>query len=214
MKRWLAEFFGTGLIVLAVVGSAFMATRLSDDELLQLLVNALVTVLILFLAISLFAPISGAHFNPVVTLVLALEGKVSWRSISTYFSAQFSGGFIGVLLANLMFADAMVEISTKNRSLTENYLGEIIATSVLVMIILVALAQDRSSTVAYLVPAWIGSAYFLTVSTSFANPAVTIARIFTSNFSGINITSAMIFIVCQLAGGLLGLGLARTLARK
>ena len=214
VREWYSEFIGTGLIVMAVVGSAFMASELSDDALLQLLVNAVATMLILALVISLFASISGAHFNPVVTLVFAVSGRIAPGKIPLYQSAQFTGGFVGVVLANLMFTGEFVELSSKNRSLAGNYLGELIATSILIFIIMLALSEGKDSAVPLLVPAWIGSAYFLTVSTSFANPAVTLSRAFTSNFSGINLQSTFGFIAVQLVGGALGLGLFRILSRR
>lgn len=191
-----------------------MANDLSDDSLLQLLVNAIATSLTLLVVISILAPISGAHFNPVVTIALALEKKISWRLVPGYVVAQLSGGFVGVSLANLMFTNNLFELSSKDRALTANYLGELIATSVLVAIILMAIEQSRGNALAYLVPAWIGSAYFMTVSTSFANPAVTLARSFTDNFSGINPESAAIFIIVQLVGGGLGVLAARFFSRK
>ena len=199
---------------MAVVGSASMATNLSDDALLQLLVNTIATVFVLVIAISIFSPISGAHFNPVVTLILALERKIKAREILPYLSSQVVGGIFGVLLANLMFEDTLISMSTKNRAIGSHYLGETIATLVLVLIILLAMNQQNTKALNYLVPAWIGSAYFATVSTSFANPAITLARTLTGNFSGINPTSALSFIVVQLVGGLCGLGIARILVRK
>jgi len=214
VRKWLSEVVGTALIVAAVVGSAFMANDLSDDSLLQLLVNAFATSLTLLVVISILAPISGAHFNPVVTIALALEKKISWRLVPGYVVAQLSGGFVGVSLANLMFTNNLFELSSKDRALTANYLGELIATSVLVAIILMAIEQSRVTALAYLVPAWIASAYFMTVSTSFANPAFTLARSFTDNFSGIDPESAAIFIFVQLIGGGLGVLAARFFSRK
>lgn len=214
MRIWLAEALGTALISMAVAGSAFMATDLSDDALLQLLVNAVVTMLTLALVISLFASISGAHFNPVVTLVFAVTGRIAPGKIPLYLSAQFTGGLVGVVLANLMFEGKFFGLSSNNRTLVSNYLGELIATSILIFIIMLALSEGKDSAVPLLVPAWIGSAYFLTVSTSFANPAVTLSRAFTSNFSGINLQSTFGFMAVQLVGGALGLGIFRILSRR
>ena len=199
---------------MAVVGSAYMATSLSDDALVQLLVNTVATILTLVVVISLFASISGAHFNPVVTVVLAIERKVEARLILRYVTAQVLGGVLGVLLANLMFESKLIAISSKERSFATHYLGELIATAVLILIIYLAISQQKSAALHYLVPAWIGSAYFATVSTSFANPAVTIGRIFTDNFSGINPISALSFIIVQIIGGFLGLAIARTLIKE
>lgn len=199
---------------MAVIGSTFMATSLSDDSLVRLLINALATTLALFVAISVFASISGAYFNPVVTLVFAIEKKMNWSDVIPYILAQLSGGAFGVLLANLMFQGSILKVSAVDRADPKNYLGEIIATSVLVMLILISVAQNREHTIAYLVSAWIGSAYFTTVSTSFANPAVTFARTFSDNGAGINPQSMGIFIGVQLAGGILGLCLSRIFTQR
>ena len=214
MKIWLAEFLGTALITLAVVGSAFMAISLSDDGLVQLLVNAIATVLTLTLVIAIFAQISGAHFNPVVTLALAIERQIKSSEILSYISAQIIGGIFGVALANLMFESKLIVISSKSRAFGTHYLGELIATSILILVIMLTIYQQRTGALHYLVPAWIGTAYFATVSTSFANPAVTISRVFTDNFSGINPTSALLFVGVQLLGGFLGLGIAQVLSKR
>jgi glycerol uptake facilitator-like aquaporin len=214
MKAWLAEFLGTALLVAAVVGSAFMATNLTDNQLLQLFINMVATVLTLGVCITLFAPISGAHFNPVVTVILALKEKKSLSFLFHYITAQSFGGISGALLANAMFTNKIVAFSEKNRNFLPHYLGELIATSVLILIILLAISYSQASSLRIMVPSWIGAAYFLTVSTSFANPAVTIARIFTENFSGINLQSALSFIVVQFAGGFLGLAIARVLEKR
>jgi arsenate reductase len=214
MKTWLAEFLGTALLVTAVVGSASMGTNLTDDSLLQLLVNMLATVLVLGVCITIFGPISGAHFNPVVTVMLAIRNRQFNSSMISYFSAQVVGGFSGAVLANLMYVEKFMVFSDKNRGLVTNYLGEFIATSVLVLIIVLTLENKRESTLGFLVPAWIGAAYFATVSTSFANPAVTIARIFTGNSSGINFQSALSFIFVQFIAGFGGLKLAMVLSHR
>jgi arsenate reductase len=214
MKTWLAEFLGTALLVTAVVGSASMGTNLTDDSLLQLLVNMLATVLVLGVCITIFGPISGAHFNPVVTVMLAIRNRQFNSSMISYFSAQVVGGISGAVLANLMYVEKFMVFSDVNRGLVTNYLGEFIATSVLVLIIVLTLENKRESTLGFLVPAWIGAAYFATVSTSFANPAVTIARIFTGNSSGINFQSALSFIFVQFIAGFGGLKLAMVLSHR
>lgn len=214
MKSWVAEFLGTALLVMSIIGSAFMATNLTDDSLLQLFINMLATVLTLGLCIVIFSPISGAHFNPVVTVMLAIRNRHFSSSILSYFSAQVLGGITGAVLANLMYVEKFIEFSDKNRGLATNYLGEFIATSILVVIIVLSLENKSESTLGYLVPAWIGAAYFATISTSFANPAVTIARIFTHNPSGINVASACSFIVVQFIAGLCGLKLAMALSQR
>ncbi len=214
MKKLLAEFLGTAFISMAVIGSAFMANSLSEDGLLKLLVNAIATTMALFVAISIFASISGAHFNPVVTISLALEKRINKSEVIPFIIAQISGALFGVLLANLMFQDSLIRISSVDRADPNNYLGELIATAVLVLLILISLAQGRAHAIAYLVPAWIGSAYFATISASFANPAVTFARAFSDNGAGINLSSMGIFIIVQLLGGGLGVVTARFFSRK
>lgn len=214
MKKLLAEFLGTSFISMAVIGSAFMANSLSEDGLLKLLVNAIATTMALLVAISIFASISGAHFNPVVTISLALEKRINTSEVIPFIIAQISGALFGVLLANLMFQDSLIRISSVDRADPNNYLGELIATAVLVLLILISLAQGRAHAIAYLVPAWIGSAYFATISTSFANPAVTFARAFSDIGAGINLSSMGIFIIVQLLGGGLGVVTARFFSRK
>lgn len=214
MKKLLAEFLGTSFISMAVIGSAFMANSLSEDGLLKLLVNAIATTMALLVAISIFASISGAHFNPVVTISLALEKRINTSEVIPFIIAQISGALFGVLLANLMFQDSLIRISSVDRADPNKYLGELIATAVLVLLILISLAQERAHAIAYLVPAWIGSAYFATISTSFANPAVTFARAFSDIGAGINLSSMGIFIIVQLLGGGLGVVTARFFSRK
>lgn len=214
MRTWLSEALGTALISMTVVGSAFMAANLTDNQSLHLLINAIATALVLYVAIYLFNPISGAHFNPVVTIIFAVTKKIKWKNSITYLSAQLIGGALGTIFANLMFARELIEISKINRSTSNNFLGELIATTILLLIILLTLEQGRGHAIPYLVPAWIGSAYFSTVSTSFANPAITIARSLSGNATGINLTSILPFIAVQLMGGFLALGLVRILANK
>ena len=214
MKRWNAEALGTALITMTVVGSAFMAANLTDDKALQLLINALATAMVLLVAIFVLTPVSGAHFNPVVTIIFLVTKKIKGNEAVSYISAQVIGGALGTILANLMFTNKAVVLSEINRASANNYLGELIATTILILIILLSIAQGRASAIPYLVPAWIGSAYFSTVSTSFANPAVTLARFLSANGTGINLSSALAFIAVQLIGGFFGLALARVLANK
>ena len=214
MKRWLAEALGTALLTMTVVGSAFMAANLTDDKALQLLINALATAMVLLVAIFLLTPVSGAHFNPVVTIIFLVNKKIKGNEAVSYIAAQVLGGALGTILANLMFTSKAVVLSEINRASANNYLGELIATTILILIILLSIAQGRASAIPYLVPAWIGSAYFSTVSTSFANPAVTLARFLSANGSGINLSSALAFIAVQLIGGFFALALARVLANK
>ena len=214
MRSYFSEFLGTGLIALAVVGSGYMAASLSEDLLLQLLVNALATIFILGLSISLLAPIGGAHFNPVVTGTLALMNQFPKRDVLPYWIAQIIGGISGTILANLMFTSSPIEISEKSRGSSQIFLGEVIATAILLLLILLLIKQGRTSVIPMAVSAWIGGAYFVTVSTSFANPAITIARTFTNNFTGIAPSSVALFIVAQIVGAALGFLLAKGLTKK
>lgn len=214
MRSYFSEFLGTGLIALAVVGSGYMAASLSEDVLLQLLVNALATIFILGLSISLLAPIGGAHFNPVVTGTLALMNQFPKRDVLPYWIAQIIGGIGGTILANLMFTSSPIEISEKIRGSSQIFLGEVIATAILLLLILLLIKQSRTSAIPIAVSAWIGGAYFVTVSTSFANPAITIARTFTNNFTGIAPSSVALFIVAQIVGAALGFLLAKGLTKK
>ena len=214
MRSYFSEFLGTGLIALAVVGSGYMAASLSEDLLLQLLVNALATIFILGLSISLLAPIGGAHFNPVVTGTLALMNQFPKRDVLPYWIAQIIGGVSGTILANLMFTSSPIEISEKSRGSSQIFLGEVIATAILLLLILLLIKQSRTSAIPIAVSAWIGGAYFVTVSTSFANPAITIARTFTNNFTGIAPSSVALFIVAQIVGAALGFLLAKGLTKK
>jgi glycerol uptake facilitator-like aquaporin len=214
VRSYLSEFLGTGLIALAVVGSGYMAASLSEDLLLQLLVNALATIFILGLSISLLAPIGGAHFNPVVTGTLALMNQFPKRDVLPYWIAQIIGGISGTILANLMFTSSPIEISEKSRGSSQIFLGEVIATAILLLLILLLIKQGRTSAIPIAVSAWIGGAYFVTVSTSFANPAITIARTFTNNFTGIAPSSVALFIVAQIVGAALGFLLAKGLTKK
>ena len=214
MRRYFSEFLGTGLIALAVVGSGYMAASLSEDLLLQLLVNALATIFILGLSISLLAPIGGAHFNPVVTGTLALMNQFPKRDVLPYWIAQIIGGVSGTILANLMFTSSPIEISKKTRSSSLIFLGEIVATAILLLLILLLIKQGRTSVIPIAVSAWIGGAYFVTVSTSFANPAITIARTFTNNFTGIAPSSVALFIVAQIVGAALAALLVNGLVKN
>ena len=211
MRKVLAEFLGTCLLVAIVVGSGIMATNLTDDIGLQLLVNTISTVFGLFVLIQILSPISGAHFNPVVTLVDFIQGKSSIVQLIQYSAAQVLGAISGALLANAMFDHAIIETATKARSGSNLYLAEIVATAGLILVINLLVAQKNLTVIPATVAAWIGSAYFFTSSTSFANPAVTIGRTFTDSFAGIAPDCAPQFIAAQILGALIGLGLVKVL---
>jgi len=211
MKKLLAEFLGTALLVAVVVGSGIMATDLTQDVGLQLLINTIATVFGLAVLILILAPISGAHFNPIVTLVDLIQSKSSIAQFIQYSLAQVLGGISGAFLANAMFDQAIVETSTKIRSGTHLYLAEMVATAGLIVVINLLLHQKNLTAIPAAVAAWIGSAYFFTSSTSFANPAVTIGRTFSDSFAGIAPGSAPQFIAAQLLGALIGLALVKAL---
>ena len=211
MKKLLSEYLGTTLLVAIVVGSGIMATDLTNDVGLQLLINAIATVFGLAVLILILAPISGAHFNPVVTLVDLIQGRSSATQFIQYIIAQVLGGISGALIANAMFNHAIIETATKLRSGSNLYLAEIIATAGLILVINLLIAQNNLTVIPAAVAVWIGSAYFFTSSTSFANPAVTIGRTFTDSFAGIAPDCAPKFIAAQILGALIGLGLVKVL---
>lgn len=203
----LAEFLGTALLIMAVVGSGIAAQRLTDDIGLQLLINAIATVLALGVLITLFLPISGAHFNPVVTAVMLVRRDLSAGPAVAYVVAQVAGGALGTLLSHAMYDRSLVSAFEGDRAEPGLWLGEVIATAGLVLVVLLASRE----VVALAVPAWIGAAYFFTSSTSFANPAVTIARALTDSFSGIRWGDVPWFVLAQLLGGAIAIALARSL---
>jgi glycerol uptake facilitator-like aquaporin len=214
MKKLLGEYLGTFLLVAIVVGSGIMATDLTDDVGLQLLINTVATVFGLYVLITIIAPISGAHFNPVVTLVDLINGKVNSFIFIQYVLVQIAGAISGAVLANAMFAHPLIETATKVRSGGNLYIGEIVATAGLILIINLLVAQERLALIPVIVASWIGSAYFFTSSTSFANPAVTIGRSFTDSFAGIAPACITKFIAAQILGAIIGLGLFKLLTAK
>ena len=203
-KRAIAEFLGTGVLVSVVVGSGAMAQNLTHDVGLQLLINALATILALGLLIELFASISGSHFNPVVSAIQVIRGELSPKDFLFYVIAQTSGGILGAMTANLMFSHPAVFISHHERTGLHLWLGDVVATAGLVFVIFQAINLGRPKVIPILIPAWIGAAYFFTSSTSFANPAVTIARSFTDTFSGIKPSSVGGFVIAQILGAAIG----------
>jgi glycerol uptake facilitator-like aquaporin len=206
--RLVAEALGAAGLLAAVVGSGVMAERLTDDGALQLLVNATATAAVLGVLIASFGPVSGAHLNPAVTAAQALRGRLPWREVAPYVAAQVVGAVAGTAVANLMFGLPALHLSHHARTGTGLWLGEVVATAGLVLTI--GLVRGGRS-VAVVVPAWIFGAYFLTSSTSFANPAVTLARTFSDTFSGIAPSSAPAFVVAQLVGVAVGLAVLQVL---
>lgn len=215
-RRLLAEFLGTALLVAVVVGSGIAAQQLSPDDIgIQLLENSTATVFGLATLILLFGPVSGAHFNPVVSLADWFLGRrsqhgLSLRDVGAYAAAQVTGGIAGAVLANLMF-EVNTAISTKHRASGGHLIAEVVATAVLVALIFALVRSDRGAFAAPAVGAYIGAAYWFTSSTSFANPAVTIGRIFSDTFAGIAPASAPAFIAMQLIGLIVGLALTLAL---
>jgi glycerol uptake facilitator-like aquaporin len=211
MRKLLAEYLGTALLVAIVVGSGIMATDLTQDVGLQLLINTIATVFGLAVLILILAPISGAHFNPVVTLVDLIQGKSSVIQFLQYAVVQTAGAITGAFLANAMFDNAIIQTATKIRSGNNLYLAEIVATAGLILVINLLVSQKNLTVIPAAVAAWIGSAYFFTSSTSFANPAVTIGRTFSDSFAGIAPECAPKFIAAQILGAIIGLGLVKAL---
>lgn len=211
-RRCLAEFCGTAFLVAVVVGSGIAAANLSPrDTGLQLLENAAATGAALIALILAFGPVSGAHFNPVVSIADWLLGGIAPRDIPAYVAAQVSGGISGAIVANLMFDLDAVAWSQHARSSGGLWLGEVVATIGLLVVIFGAVRSGRAAAVPYAVGGYIGAAYFFTSSTSFANPAVTVGRMFSDTFAGIEPASVPAFVACQLFGGALAVALIRTL---
>ena len=211
-RRLVAEALGTAILVATVVGSGIMAQSLTTDTAIALLGNTLPTGAILVGLITILGPISGAHFNPAVSLVFALRRELPPREAALYTLVQIAGGIAGTLLAHLMFAAPLFEASTHIRTGPSQWFAEIVATFGLVAIILGGLAAQRAA-IRWLVGLYITAAYWFTASTSFANPAVTIARALTDSFSGIRPIDAPAFIVAQLIGAVGGLALMGWLLR-
>jgi glycerol uptake facilitator-like aquaporin len=211
-RRLVAEALGTALLIVAVIGSGIMATKLSPDDIgLQLLENAAATAGALVGLILMFGPISGAHFNPVVSLVDRLFGDMSTKELALYTVAQTAGGCAGSLMANAMFSHPTFELSTKVRSAGPLWFSEALAVVGLLLVIHGCVRTGRSSAVPFAVGLWIGGAYWFTSSTSFANPAVTVARMLSDSFAGIKPSSAPMFIVMQFVGAFVAFGLIRYL---
>jgi arsenate reductase len=212
-RRFLAEFVGTALLVTAVVGSGIMATTLSPDDVgLQLLENSVATAFALGALILTFGPVSGAHFNPVVSAADWFLGRRAGSGITAadlggYVLAQIGGAIGGSILANLVFDLSAVDFSGKDRTAGHLWLGEVVATSGLILLIFALARSGRATVAPAAVGAYIGGAYWFTSSTSFANPAVTIGRAFTDTFAGIAPASVPGFVLAQIAGLVIGVGL-------
>ncbi|TPK96507.1 MULTISPECIES: MIP/aquaporin family protein [unclassified Mesorhizobium] len=211
-RRFAAEALGTGLLVATVVGSGIMAEALTHDTALALLGNTLATGAMLVVLITILGPISGAHFNPAVSLVLCLNRSLPARDLPAYLIAQVAGGIAGTIAAHLMFALPMLEVATKMRAGPAQWFSEGVATFGLVAVILAGLRFDLKA-VPWLVGLYITAAYWFTASTSFANPAVALARSMTNTFSGIRPLDLPGFVVAELLGALIALALMGWLLR-
>lgn len=216
-RRALAEALGTGLLVTVVVGSGIAAASLSRNDVgLQLLENSFATALGLAVLILMLGPVSGAHFNPVVSVIDWWLGQrtgagLLGRDLAAYIPAQIAGGIAGAILANLMYGEAAISWSTQDRSAGHLYIGEAVATAGLILLIFALAWSGRAHLAPLAVGAYIGSAYWFTSSTSFANPAVTIGRAFSDTFAGIAPSSVPLFIVFQAFGAILGAALVAVL---
>jgi arsenate reductase len=211
-RRLLAELLGSAFLAAVVIGSGIAANQLSPGDVgLQLFENAAATAAGLFTIILMFGPVSGGHFNPVVSLVDASFGGLTWRDAFAYIPAQIAGCILGAVAANAMFADALVSISTKHRASSAHLLSEVIATLGLLLVIFSLARTKRGNAAPAAVGAYIGAAYFFTSSTSFANPAISIGRMFSNTFAGIAPSSVPGFVIAQLIGGVVAVAVIRSL---
>lgn len=212
LRRATSEFLGSLLLAALVIGSGIAAETLSPNDVgLQLLENALATALGLFAIILIFAPVSGAHFNPIVSLVDAALRLRPWRDVAIYVPAQILGCIVGAILANAMFALPAVTISSADRLTTPHFVAEIVASAGLILVIFSLARSGRSAWAAPAVGAYIGAAYFFTSSASFANPAITIGRMFSDTFAGIAPSSTPGYIGAQIIGAAVGFAIIRYL---
>jgi glycerol uptake facilitator-like aquaporin len=211
-RRLLAELLGSAFLAAAVVGSGIAAQTLSPGDVgLELLENAAATATGLFAIILMFGPVSGGHFNPVVSLADASFGGMRWREAAAYIPAQVTGCVLGAIVANGMFSLAAISISTHHRAAPAHLFSEVIATAGLLLVIFSLARTRRSSAAPAAVGAYIGAAYFFTSSTSFANPAITVGRVFSDTFAGIAPASVPTFVVAQLLGAGCAVAVVRAL---
>lgn len=213
VSKAVAEFVGTALLVCVVVGSGIMGVNLTHDMGVALIINAFSTVFALALLILVLGPISGAHLNPAVSLVQLVTRQQRVSETASYIVAQVAGAISGAILANVMFDLPAVQFSGHDRVSAGMLIGEVVATAGLVAVIGILSSRDLGKLIPVAVAAWIGSAYFFTSSTSFANPAVTIGRLFTDTFAGIAPASVLPYIAAQLVGAALGVVIVKGVAR-
>ena len=214
LRTFLAELVGTGFLAASIVGSGVMATNLTKDVGLQLLIVAVTTVFMLATMIQMLGPISGAHFNPAVTLVDLINKKIDIKTAVNYVVTQVIGAVLGVITANVMFDLPAIGSSTASKTSSNLLFSEVVATAGLILVIQLVGAQKKGRYIPLAVASWIGSAYFFTSSTTFANPAVTFARSLSDTFAGIEMSSVPGFVIAQLIGALIGLGIAKGLGSE
>jgi arsenate reductase len=211
-RRLLAEFLGSAFLAAIVIGSGIAAATLSPNDVgLELFENAAATAAGLFAIILMFGPVSGAHFNPVVSIVDATFGGISWADVRAYVPAQIAGCSAGAVIANGMFDKAIVSVSHTHRASPAHLLSEVVATVGLLLVIFSLARTRRAATAPAAVGGYIGAAYFFTSSTSFANPAISIGRMFSNTFAGISPASSPAYIIAQLLGAGVGVAIIRTL---
>jgi len=214
LAKLLAEFLGTAMIVAGVIGAGFMTASLDSGYPLGLTMIAATVAAVLFVAISILGPISGAHFNPAVTIAFLVRRGIAPSAAAGYIVSQIAGATSGAVIANLMFGSSWIELSEIARFSTATFLGEIVATWGLVLLILLLVKVERTQLVAASVAAWIFAGHIFTSSTSFANPAVTVGRIFSEAPSAISPDSALWFVLAQLVGAAIALITFISLTRK
>jgi glycerol uptake facilitator-like aquaporin len=211
-RRLIAEFLGSAFLAAIVIGSGIAAQQLSPGNIgLQLFENAAATAAGLYAIILMFGGVSGAHFNPVVSFVDAAFGGLAWRDAAAYLPAQVAGCIGGAVVANVMFSKAAISISTHHRASGPHFLSEIVATLGLLLVIFALARSGRSKSAPAAVGAYIGAAYFFTSSTSFANPAITVGRMFSNTFAGIAPSSGPVFIAAQVVGAAMAVLVIKTL---
>jgi glycerol uptake facilitator-like aquaporin len=211
--KLVSEFVGMALLAGVVVGSGIMGTNLSPDAGVALLINTVSTIFALAILILILGPISGAHFNPAVTLVSLFNKSMQAKDAIAYIAVQIVGAITGAIVANAMFDLAVIQISGTERITVGKLIGEVIATAGLITVIGVLVARAQTTLIPVVVSGWIGSAYFFTSSTSFANPAITIGRVFSDTFAGIAPSSVAPFIAAQLVGAALGLFVVKAVTK-
>ena len=211
--KLISEFVGMALLACVVVGSGIMGTNLSADPGVALLINTISTIFALAILILILGPISGAHFNPAVTLVSLANKTMQAKDALAYIVVQVAGAITGAIVANAMFDLAVIQISQNERVTTGKLIGEVIATAGLIIVIGVLIDRAQTGVIPVVVAGWIGSAYFFTSSTSFANPAITVGRVFSDTFAGIAPISVLPFIGAQLVGAVIGMFVVKSIAK-